>query len=77
MDMWSVGCILGGLIFRMSYLFIGKDNNDQLVEIVKMFGKNDFDNYIDKFKVTLEPSFYNMIPNCKKIAFETLINEEN
>ncbi len=77
MDIWSVGCILGGLIFRISYLFIGKDNYDQLVEIVKTFGKQEFDKYIDKYKVTLEPSFYNMIPNCKKQPFEAFINEDN
>lgn len=28
MDIWSAGCILGGLIFKISYMFIGKDNND-------------------------------------------------
>lgn len=25
MDVWSLGCLFGGLIFRLSYLFVGKD----------------------------------------------------
>lgn len=28
MDVWSIGCILAGLIFQISYFFIGKDNED-------------------------------------------------
>ncbi len=66
MDAWCVGCILGGLMFRMAYMFIGKDNSDQLVEIVKVFGKQEIDRYLDKYNVSLETSFYNMMPNSKK-----------
>lgn len=28
MDIWSVGCMFGGFIFKKSYLFLGKDNDD-------------------------------------------------
>lgn len=28
MDIWSVGCILAGMIFDTSYFFLGKDNDD-------------------------------------------------
>ena len=28
MDIWSVGCMLGGFIFKKKYLFLGKDNDD-------------------------------------------------
>jgi casein kinase II subunit alpha len=27
-DVWSIGCTFGALIFRRSYLFVGKDNFD-------------------------------------------------
>ncbi len=28
MDLWSVGCMLGGYIFKKNYFFLGKDNDD-------------------------------------------------
>ena len=28
MDIWSVGCMFGGFIFKKSYLFLGRDNDD-------------------------------------------------
>lgn len=38
MDIWSVGCILAGLIFNKNYFFLGKDNDDQLAVIIKILG---------------------------------------
>ena len=46
MDVWSAGCILAGLLFRTSYFFIGKDNEDQLCEIVNILGREEFDRYV-------------------------------
>ena len=28
MDIWSVGCMLGAFLFKLKYLFLGKDNDD-------------------------------------------------
>lgn len=64
-------------MFRMAYMFIGKDNSDQLVEIVKVFGKQELDKYLDKYNVSLEPSFYNMMPNSKKQPLESFIKDDN
>ncbi|KAL7524954.1 hypothetical protein ACHAXR_001325, partial [Thalassiosira sp. AJA248-18] len=41
-DMWSVGCILAGLLFRREPFFRGKDNEDQLGKIVSVLGTRDF-----------------------------------
>lgn len=45
MDIWSVGCMFGGFIFKKSYLFLGRDNEDQLREIVNFMGSEDFLKY--------------------------------
>lgn len=56
MDIWSVGCILAGLIFNKNYFFLGKDNDDQLAVIVKILGSQKFFDYLKKYNVLLHPS---------------------
>lgn len=34
LDIWSLGCTLGGMMFRKDPLFKGSDNHDQLVKVV-------------------------------------------
>jgi casein kinase II subunit alpha len=43
--MWAVGCILVGLLFRKEPFFHGKDNDDQLGQIVNVLGIRDFLRY--------------------------------
>lgn len=38
LDMWSLGCMLAGMIFRKEPFFYGHDNYDQLVKICKVGG---------------------------------------
>ena len=35
LDMWSLGCMFAGMIFRKEPFFYGHDNYDQLVKIAK------------------------------------------
>jgi len=36
LDMWSLGCMLAGMLFRKEPFFHGHDNFDQLVKIAKV-----------------------------------------
>jgi casein kinase II subunit alpha len=36
LDMWSLGCMFAGMIFRKEPFFHGQDNYDQLVKIAKV-----------------------------------------
>jgi len=36
LDMWSLGCMFAGMIFRKEPFFNGHDNYDQLVKIAKV-----------------------------------------
>jgi casein kinase II subunit alpha len=38
LDMWSLGCMFAGMIFRKEPFFHGHDNYDQLVKIAKVLG---------------------------------------
>ena len=36
LDMWSLGCMFAGMVFRKEPFFHGHDNYDQLVKIAKV-----------------------------------------
>lgn len=42
LDMWSLGCMFAGMIFRKEPFFHGHDNYDQLVKIAKVRYKTTF-----------------------------------
>ena len=55
--MWSLGCMLAGMIFRKEPFFHGHDNYDQLVKISKVLGTEDLFEYLDKYDLELDPHF--------------------
>jgi casein kinase II subunit alpha len=53
-DMWGVGCILVGLVFRREPFFRGKDTNlDQLGKIVAVLGTDALWKFVEKYQVQL------------------------
>lgn len=79
LDLWSLGCMLAGIIFKKEPFFHGKDNQDQLVKIAKVLGTEDLYKYLEKYKLTLS-SHYDGILSKKKYPKRNLksyINEEN
>lgn len=56
LDMWSLGCMFAGMIFRKQTFFVGKDNVDQLVKISKVLGTRKLQDYINKYVCT-QPAF--------------------
>lgn len=63
LDMWSLGCMFASMIFRKEPFFHGHDNYDQLVKICKVLGTDDFQVYLDKYKIELD-SHYDVILGC-------------
>lgn len=57
LDIWSVGCMLGGMIFNREPFFKGADNQDQLVKIAKLLGTDDILEYCQKYSIKLDPYF--------------------
>mmetsp|Transcript_29487 Transcript_29487/g.62627 ORF Transcript_29487/g.62627 Transcript_29487/m.62627 type:complete len:365 (-) Transcript_29487:331-1425(-) len=71
-DMWSVGCILAGLLFRKEPFFRGKDNEDQLGKIVSVLGTRDFLGYCQKCDARLTKNTRAAIGRyCSKAAEES------
>jgi casein kinase II subunit alpha len=54
-DMWGVGCIMAGLLFRREPFFRGKDNKDQLSKIVSVLGSADLLTYCEKYGIKISP----------------------
>jgi len=78
LDMWSLGCMLAGMIFRKEPFFHGNDNQDQLVKIAKVLGTDALHAYLDKYDHLLPEVFDGLLgPHPRKpwIRFVTPENE--
>lgn len=63
LDIWSLGCVFAGILFHREPFFRGKDNHDQLVQIVQVLGKEDLLAYCHKYNVVLPAVFDETIMN--------------
>ena len=77
MDIWSVGCMLGAIIFKRDHLFLGKDNPDQLVKIVAVLGSERFFAFIRKYKIDMDPKDLSLLKNKPTIGWNSFVNKEN
>eukprot|EP00438_Fugacium_kawagutii_P035736 Skav200351 [mRNA] locus=scaffold852:135275:135948:- [translate_table: standard] len=57
LDIWSLGCMLAGMVFRKEPFFHGQDNYDQLVKIARVLGTDGLFAYLDKYNQELDPHF--------------------
>ncbi|KAK3032908.1 hypothetical protein RJ639_034956 [Escallonia herrerae] len=55
LDMWSLGCMFAGMIFRKEPFFYGHDNQDQLVKIARVLGTDELNAYLNKYRLELDP----------------------
>ena len=60
-DMWPVGCILAGLLFRKEPFFRGKDNIGQLGKIVSVLGTPDLLAYISRFNINITSDVHKVL----------------
>ncbi len=54
LDIWSLGCMFAGMIFRQEPFFHGSSNNDQLVKIACVLGTKDLYEYTSKYGLILK-----------------------
>ena len=52
-DMWSVGCVMAGMLFGRHPFFHGRDNNDQLIRIVHVTGTDELYRYTTKHHIAV------------------------
>lgn len=77
LDMWSLGCMFAGMIFRKEPFFHGHDNYDQLVRIAKVLGTDDLLAYLDKYDLELDPHFDGILGRHTKKPWMKFVTQEN
>eukprot|EP00796_Vickermania_ingenoplastis_P011536 gene11536-7956_t len=77
LDMWSFGCMLGGMIFILDPLFRGSDNTHQLLRIVHVLGSADFKSYIQKYHIRLHADLLTAASNHPKKPWTSFVNDNN
>jgi len=77
LDMWSLGCMFAGMIFRKEPFFHGHDNYDQLVKIVKVLGTDELFDYLDKYNLELDPHFDGILGRHTRKPWSKFLNPEN
>jgi casein kinase II subunit alpha len=77
LDMWSLGCMFAGMIFKKEPFFHGHDNYDQLVKIAKVLGTDDLFAYLAKYQIELNSHFNSILGRHQKKAWGKFVTDEN
>ncbi|URE40574.1 casein kinase II [Musa troglodytarum] len=77
LDMWSLGCMFAGMIFRKEPFFYGHDNYDQLVKIAKVLGTDGLNTYLNKYRLELDPQLEALVGRHSRKPWTRFINGDN
>ncbi|CAI9763049.1 unnamed protein product [Fraxinus pennsylvanica] len=77
LDMWSLGCMFAGMIFRKEPFFYGHDNQDQLVKIAKVLGTDELNAYLNKYRLELDPQLEALVGRHSRKPWSRFINSDN
>lgn len=76
LDLWCLGCTLAAIVFKKEPFFFGKLNPDQLVQIVRVLGTEDLQNYLTKYNLELSKEFDDLGYH-KKRPWIKFVNSDN
>jgi len=78
LDIWSLGCTMAGMMFRVDPFFKGSDNNDQMVKIAKVMGTEDLYTYMRKYKLTMPAQIAKIMKSYPQLSLEEhFVNKGN
>ncbi|PIA33181.1 hypothetical protein AQUCO_04200145v1 [Aquilegia coerulea] len=77
LDLWSLGCMFAGMIFRKEPFFYGHDNYDQLVKIAKVLGTDELNAYLNKYRLELDPHLEALVGRHSRKPWTKFINADN
>lgn len=77
LDMWSLGCMFAGMIFRKEPFFHGQDNYDQLVKIAKVLGTDDLFTYVERYGIALDHKYDSILGRHQKKAWSSFVRQDN
>eukprot|EP00466_Bigelowiella_natans_P021385 jgi/Bigna1/57610/fgenesh1_pm.21_\ len=77
LDLWSLGCMLAAMIFKVEPFFKGRDNYDQLVVISRVLGTESLYAYLEKYNLELDSKFKSLLKPAKKRPWQHFIDKNN
>jgi len=77
LDMWSLGCMFAGMLFKKEPFFVGRNNYDQLVRIAKVLGTPDLMKYLEKYELQLDSHFDGLLGKYTRKSWRKFITEKN
>ncbi|KAL6507446.1 Casein kinase II subunit alpha-4, chloroplastic [Orobanche gracilis] len=77
LDLWSLGCMFAGTIFRKEPFFYGHDNYDQLVKIAKVLGTDELNAYLNKYRLELDLHLTALVGRHSRKSWTKFINADN
>jgi casein kinase II subunit alpha len=77
LDIWSLGCTLAGMLFRIDTMFKGSDNFDQLVKITKVLGTQKLMDYVKNYSLTVPKEAACLLKNTEPVPWTSFVNEKN
>jgi len=77
LDLWSLGCVFAGMIFRKEPFFNGHDNYDQLVRIAKVLGTQELHAYLNKYRIELDPHLEALVGRHSRKPWNKFVNADN
>jgi len=77
LDMWSLGCLFAGLIFRKDPFFHGQNNEDQLVKIAVVLGTENLFAYLRKYGISIDISLQAALGKHQVKKWEKFVTPNN
>eukprot|EP00826_Nyctotherus_ovalis_P056016 TRINITY_DN7498_c0_g1_i4.p1 TRINITY_DN7498_c0_g1~~TRINITY_DN7498_c0_g1_i4.p1 ORF type:complete len:359 (-),score=100.45 TRINITY_DN7498_c0_g1_i4:198-1274(-) len=77
LDIWSLGCTFGEMLFQKHPLFSGKNNADQLVKIAKILGTKELMHCLEKYHMVLNKDFSEVLGKHSRKPWSTFITKAN
>ena len=79
LDIWSLGCTMAGMIFKVDTFFKGSDNYDQLIKIMRVLGEDDLQDYVEKYSLKIPKEAKKLMKGYEfeKVPWENFVNNRN
>ena len=77
LDMWSLGCMFAGMLFKKEPFFMGRDNYDQLVKIARVLGTQELIKYLEHYDLTLDSHFDGIMGRYSRKSWRNFITDKN
>ena len=77
LDMWMVGCVLAGMVFKKTPFFHGRSYSDMLVKISEVLGTKNLNKYLEKYEIELDPYVGGKLRTQRRKKWKSFVDGEN